>query len=86
MGKFFHEKAWEDYLYWMEHDKKTLKKINELIKDIARNGNTGIGHPEPLINANGYWSRQINAKDRLVYKVENQIINIARCRCHYDDH
>lgn len=86
MDKFFYSKAWEDYLYWMEHDKKTLKKINDLIKDITRNGNTGIGHPEPLTNTNRFWSRRIDDKNRLVYSIENDRVSIHQCRGHYNDH
>ena len=85
MEKGFQSEAWEDYLYWVEHDKKTLKKINDLIKDIARNGNTGIGHPEPLKNAPGFWSRRIDDKNRLVYTIENDRLVVTQCRGHYTD-
>ncbi len=86
MNKLFTEDAWADYTYWQTEDRKTLKKINDLIKDISRNGNTGLGKPEPLTGSlSGYWSRRINQKDRLIYALEeNQIIIIA-CRYHYDD-
>jgi toxin YoeB len=86
MNYFFDDLAWEEYCYWQTQDKKTLKRINDLIKDISRNGNTGIGRPEPLKEMNGYWSRRINEKDRLIYKIEGQTIKIAKCRNHYDDH
>jgi toxin YoeB len=79
--------AWEDYLYWQMYDKKTLKKINELVKDIARNGNTGIGKPEPLKeNLAGWWSRRINDEDRLVYKIDEdeEVCLILQCKGHYD--
>lgn len=76
--------AWEDYLYWQQTDKKTLKKVNELIKDITRNPFSGIGSPEPLKHQlSGYWSRRINLEDRLVYKVEENSIYLLQCRKHY---
>lgn len=79
--------AWEDYLYWQSQDKKTLKRINLLIKDIERNGTlTGIGEPEALRgNLHGEYSRRINEKDRLVYHIEKGRIYIAHCRGHYND-
>ena len=79
--------AWTDYLYWQSQDKKTLRRINDLIKDIARNGcGNGIGKPEPLSgNLQGEFSRRINEKDRLVYHMENGRIYIANCRGHYDE-
>ena len=81
------EDAWQDYLYWQSKDKKTLKRINELIKDIKRNGClNGIGKPEPLTeNLQGEFSRHINEKDRLVYHIENERIYIAHCKGHYYD-
>lgn len=86
MNKFFSDTGWEDYLYWETEDRKTLKKINELIKDISRNGNDGIGKPEPLLGPlSGYWSRRINEKDRLVYKIDGENIFIIACRYHYND-
>ena len=64
MNKYFTENGWIDYVYWQTEDRKTLKKINSLIKDIERNGNCGTGKPEPLVgNLSGYWSRRINDKD-----------------------
>lgn len=85
--KIWSDEAWTDYLYWQVQDKKTLKRINQLIKDIERNGPTdGIGNPEPLKdNLQGAFSRRINAKDRLVYYMENERIYIAQCRGHYND-
>lgn len=78
--------GWEDYLYWQTENRKTLKRINDLIKDVNRNGFTGIGKPEPLAgNWSGYWSRRIDDKNRLVYKIEAGIITIAQCRSHYKD-
>ena len=76
--------AWEDYLYWQTQDKKILKRINQLIKDISRNPFDGIGKPEPLkANLSGFWSRRINDEHRLVYVVEESGIIIIACREHY---
>lgn len=87
MNKSFTDNGWEDYRYWQTEDPKTLKRINKLIEDIARNGNSGIGKPEPLAgNLSGYWSRRINEKDRLVYTMDDDEIIILSCRYHYDDH
>lgn len=78
--------GWNDYVYWQTQDKKTLKKINKLLSDIDRNGNNGLGHPEALKdNLTGWWSRTIDEKNRLVYKVENGSIHILQCRNHYND-
>lgn len=78
------EHAWEDYLYWQQTDKKTLKRINALIKDINRQPFDGIGDPEPLKhNWSGYWSRRIDREHRLVYNVNDTQIFIAQCRYHY---
>ncbi|MFD7652449.1 Txe/YoeB family addiction module toxin [Actinosynnema sp. NPDC059797] len=78
------EHAWEDYLWWQSEDRKVLRRINELIKDIGRNGNEGIGKPEPLKHGfQGYWSRRITDEHRLVYKIEEDAIKIAACRYHY---
>ena len=86
MIKVWDDVAWEDYVYWQTQDKKTLKKINTLLKDIDRNGYTGIGKPEPLVGDwSGYWSRRIDEKNRLVYKIVDGTIRIAQCRTHYGD-
>lgn len=86
MNKVFTDIGWEDYLYWQTEDRKTLRKINTLLKDIERNGNEGIGKPEPLIgDLSGFWSRRINQKDRLIYALEMDQIIIIACRYHYDD-
>ena len=78
------EKSWEDYLYWQSHDKKILKKINSLIKDIKREPFDGLGKPEPLrYELAGCWSRRITDEHRIVYEIENQNINIVSCRFHY---
>ena len=78
------ENAWEDYLYWQQTEKKTLKRVNLLIKAIMRQPFEGIGDPEPLKhNWSGYWSRRIDREHRLVYKVTDQEIIIVQCRYHY---
>lgn len=78
--------AWDEYVYWQTQDKKTLQKINLLLKDIRRNCFTGIGKPEPLKQKNNCWSRRIDDKNRLVYFIdENQNIIIISCRGHYED-
>lgn len=80
------DKAWEDYLFWQENDRKILKRINVLIKDIQRNPFEGLGSPEPLkYQFSGLWSRRIDREHRLVYQVENNMLLIAQCRFHYDD-
>ncbi len=80
----FADDAWEDYLYWQQQDKKILKKINRLIKEIQRNPFEGLGEPEPLkYNWSGYWSRRITIEHRLVYKVTDSHLLIAQCRYHY---
>ena len=86
MNKVFTKNGWEDYLYWQMEDRKTLKKINSLIDDISRNGNEGIGKPEALTgNLAGFWSRRINDKDRLIYKIDQNNIYRVACRYHYGD-
>ncbi|WP_150468492.1 Txe/YoeB family addiction module toxin [Francisella sp. SYW-9] len=76
--------AWEDYLYWQSIDKKKLKRINLLIKDIVRNNFEGLGEPEPLKhNFSGYWSRRIDKEHRIIYKIENKNLIIIQCRYHY---
>lgn len=86
MNKAFTDIGWEDYLYWQTEDRKPLRKINTLLKDIERNGNEGIGKPEPLTgDLSGFWSRRINQKDRLIYALEIDQIIIIACRYHYDD-
>ncbi|MGO1402881.1 MAG: Txe/YoeB family addiction module toxin [Flaviflexus sp.] len=78
------ENAWDDYLWWQMQDRRVLKRINQLLKDIERNGNEGIGKPEALKHSlAGYWSRRINNEHRLVYKVTGNEIRIAACRYHY---
>jgi toxin YoeB len=78
------ENARDDYLYWQRINKKTLKRINILIKDITREPFSGLGDPEPLRhNWSGYWSRRIDREHRLVYKVTNDAIVVVQCRYHY---
>ena len=78
--------AWNEYLYWQSQDKKTLERVNALIKETMRHPFTGIGKPEPLkSNLSGWWSRRITREHRLVYKVENKMLIILQCRFHYDD-
>ena len=84
MKLVFSEQAWEDCLYWQRTDKKAVKRVNALIKDITRDPFEGIGKPEPLRHAlSGYWSRRINEADRLVYKIDGDSILIAQLRYHY---
>ena len=84
MIKIWDDEAWEDYLYWQTQDRKTLKRIDLLIKDIDRNGNSGIGKPELLKgNLQGYWSRRINEENRLVYRLNNDRMEIIQCRTLY---
>jgi toxin YoeB len=84
MRILFSTQAWQDYLYWQETDKKTVKKINELIKDIARSPFQGLGKPEPLKHAfSGFWSRRISQEHRIIYRVEGDVIEVAQLRYHY---
>ena len=86
MEKIWTDTAWENYLYWQSQDKKTLNRINQLIKDIERNGYDGIGKPEPLRgDLSGWWAQRIDDTNRLVYRIENGKIIIADCRSHYGD-
>ena len=81
----FTQNAWEDYTYWQSIDKKIVKKINELLKDIKRNPFDGIGKPEALkYDLAGYWSRRVDHEHRLVYQVKDQSILVYACRFHYD--
>lgn len=78
--------AWEDYLYWQSQDKKILKRINQLIKDMRRDPFNGIGKPEPLRgNLTGLWSRRIDERHRIVYLIENEALLIFSCKGHYND-
>lgn len=81
----FSTRAGEDYLWWQRQDRKLLKRINQLIQDVVRNGNDGIGKPEPLKHGfQGYWSRRINDEHRLVYKLVEDEVRIASCRYRYE--
>lgn len=87
MKKVWHDKAWEEYLYWQTQDKKTLKKINRLLTDIDRNGYNCIGKPEPLKydNLSGYWSVRIDDKNRIVFRISDDTLEILQCGSHYGD-
>jgi toxin YoeB len=85
MKLIFVDESWEDYLYWQKTDRKILDRINNLVKDISRNPYTGLGKPEPLkYKYQGYWSWRITEEHRLIYRVLNDEIHIAKCRFHYD--
>lgn len=86
MKKLWDDNAWEEYLYWQTKDKKTLKKINQLLKDIDRNGYNCTGKPEPLKGSlAGYWSVRIDDKNRIVFRIENDNLEIMQCGSHYGD-
>ena len=86
MKKIWHERAWDDYLYWQTQDKRTLKKVNNLLRDIERNGYACIGKPEPLTgDYSGYWSVRIDEQNRLIFRVENDFLEIAQCGFNYSD-
>ena len=80
------EEAWADYLYWQTQDKKTIKRINQLLQDATRNGYTGIGKPEPLKGEfSGFWSRRIDEVNRFVYRINDGVLEVLSCKGHYDD-
>lgn len=82
----FTNKAWEEYCYWQKQDKKTLKRINQLLEDIIRNGFIEIGKPEPLKNnLSGLWSRRIDDYNRLVYRIKDNQVEIIQCKNHYNE-
>ncbi len=83
----FTKTGWSDYLYWEGQDKKTLKLINKLLEDIERGGYNGIGKPEPLRgDLSGWWSRRIDEKNRLVYRLINdEAVEVLQCKGHYED-
>ncbi len=84
MKLIFSEQAWEDYLHWQKTDRKTVQRINTLVKEITRTPHEGAGKPEPLKHAlSGYWSRRINDEHRIVYKVADDSLFIAQLRYHY---
>jgi toxin YoeB len=87
MTKNFHPDAWEDYQFWLETDKKMLKRIHTLLKDIERNPYEGLGQPEPLRHQlSGWWSRQIDQRHWLVYRVIEDRLDLLMMRSHYGDH
>lgn len=84
MRLLFSEQGWEDYLWWQAHDRKTLDRINDLIKDASRNPFQGIGKPEPLRgDLSGWRTRRITQEHRLVYRAVDGVLQIAQCRYHY---
>lgn len=84
MKKIWQEEAWEDYLYWQTQDKKTLKRINLLIQDIERHPFEGLGKPEPLkYDLSGCWSRRIDDTNRIVYRINENVLEILQCKTHY---
>ena len=86
MIKKWHNEAWEDYLYWQGQDKKTLKRINRLIRDIERSGYNCIGKPEPLKdNLAGWWSVRIDDCNRIVFRILGDELEILQCGSHYRD-
>ena len=86
MNKVFSDEAWEDFEYWTKQDRKTLKRILQLLQDIDRNGYEGIDKPEALKgDLSGFWSRRIDDCNRLVYRISNGQIEIAQCGFHYRD-
>ncbi len=87
MRKIWHDEAWEDYVYWQSQDKKMLKRINDLLKDIDRNGYKSKGKLEPLSgNLAGFWSVRIDQKNRIVFRITSEGMEIAQCGSHYRDH
>ena len=85
MNKIFSENAWNDFMAWLQENRKIAMKIDTLLKDIERNGHKGLGKPEPLRHdLDGYWSRRITLKDRLIYSNDDKNIYIVACKGHYD--
>ena len=86
MRKIWFDEAWDDYIYWQTQDKKKLKRINLLLKDIERGNFDGIGKPEPLRgDMSGFWSRRIDDANRLVYRIRDGVMEIVSCKGHYED-
>lgn len=86
MRTLWEDRAWDDYIYWQNQDKKILKRVNTLVKEIKRIPFEGIGKPEPLKgNLSGMWSRRIDGENRIVYYVEDNILYIISCRGHYSE-
>ena len=85
MSLLWTDDAWEDYMYWQSQDRKTLKRVNQIVRDIQRSPYEGIGKPEPLKgDLSGWWSRRIDEKNRVVYRLKNGSTEIAQCRGHYE--
>ena len=86
MKKIWSDEAWADYLYWQSQDRKTLKRINALLRDIERGSFDGIGKPDPLRgDLSGCWSRRIDETNRLVYRISGEMLEIVSCKGHYDN-
>jgi len=84
MNVLFSDRAWDDYLHWQDMDRRTLRRINELIKDIQRSPFSGIGKPEPLKHKySGLWSRRIDGEHRILYRIIEERVEIVSCRHHY---
>ena len=80
------EEAWDDYIYWQTQDKKTIKRINQLVQDTTRNGYAGIGQLEPLRgDFSGFWNRRVDLVNRFVYRIKDDVLEILSCKGHYDD-
>lgn len=87
MRKIWHDKAWNEYIEWINKDKSTLKRINRLLQDIDRNGYRCTGKPEPLTgDLSGFWSVRIDEKNRIVFLIEENTIEIIQCGTHYGNH
>ena len=85
MRKVWFDRAWDDYLEWQVRDRKTLKRINQLIRDVERSPFEGIGKPEPLKgDLAGWWSRRIDDTHRLVYRIRVDVLEILSCFGHYE--
>ncbi|MGL5253999.1 MAG: Txe/YoeB family addiction module toxin [Brevinema sp.] len=86
MKKVWFDEAWDDFIYWQTQDKKTMKRITALLKDIERGNFDGIGKPEPLKGElSGFWSRRIDDTNRLVYRISDGMLEILSCKGHYED-
>jgi len=86
MKVIWFEEAWEDYVSWQTQDNKTIKRINQLLKDAQRNGYTGIGKPEPLKGEfSGFWSRRIDEVNRFVYRINEGVLEVLSCHGHYNN-
>ena len=84
MNLLWTDEAWEDYLYWQSQDKKTLKRVNQIVRDIQRSPHAGIGKPEPLKgDLSGWWSRRIDGPNRIVYRLRGDTVEITQCKGHY---